>query len=102
MFRKVLPTVIAFATLAASALVAVAHDSWISKGGYRNAAGEWCCGTLDCSSPERIATTGSGWVINGNEFVPYDEAVPSLDGKVWICRRPNGTRRCVFGPPPNS
>jgi len=25
-----------------------AHDSWISRGGLRNAAGEWCCGEGDC------------------------------------------------------
>ena len=25
-----------------------AHDSWISRGGQRNAAGEWCCGEGDC------------------------------------------------------
>ncbi len=79
-----------------------AHDSWINKGGYRNAAGEWCCGETDCSSPEQIAATGTGWIINGNEFVPYDEATPSPDGKVWICRRSDKTRRCVFGPRPNS
>ncbi|MFL4979747.1 MAG: hypothetical protein ACJ8FV_14830, partial [Xanthobacteraceae bacterium] len=24
------------------------HDSWISRGGHRNAAGEWCCGDGDC------------------------------------------------------
>jgi hypothetical protein len=82
--------------------VARSHDSWINTGGYRNAAGEWCCGENDCSSPEQIATTGRGWVVNGNEFVPYDEATPSPDGRVWICRRPDKTRRCVFGPPPNS
>ena len=27
---------------------AFAHDSWISAGGYRNVAGEWCCGLGDC------------------------------------------------------
>jgi len=83
-------------------LVGHAHDSWINKGGYRNAAGEWCCGEYDCESPEQIGSTGLGWVINGVEFVPFNEASPSPDGKVWICRRPDKTRRCVFGPPPNS
>jgi hypothetical protein len=83
-------------------LVGHAHDSWINKGAYRNAAGEWCCGENDCESPEQIASTGLGWVINGVEFVPFNEASPSPDGKVWICRRPDKTRRCVFGPPPNS
>ena len=43
-----------------------------------------------------------GWVIGGKEFVPFEEATPSPDGKMWICRRPDHTRRCVFGPPPGS
>jgi len=81
---------------------AIAHDLWISKGGYRNPAGEWCCGASDCESPEKVSTNGHGWVVNGSEFVPYDEATPSPDGKVWICRRPDKTRRCVFGPPPGT
>jgi hypothetical protein len=79
-----------------------AHESWINRGGYRNSAGEWCCGDNDCESPGQIAVTGKGWVIGGKEFVPFDEATPSPDGKIWICRRPDHTRRCVFGPPPGS
>ncbi len=59
-------------------------------------------GTNDCESPGQIAVTGKGWVIGGKEFVPFDEATPSPDGKIWICRRPDHTRRCVFGPPPGS
>ena len=34
-----------------------AHDSWISRGGLRNAAGEWCCGEGDCFA---IPTRGRG------------------------------------------
>jgi hypothetical protein len=79
-----------------------AHESWINRGGYRNSAGEWCCGDNDCESPGQIAVTGKGWVIDGKEFVPFDESTPSPDGKIWICRRSDHTRRCVFGPPPGS
>jgi hypothetical protein len=80
----------------------LAHDSWINRGGYRNPAGEWCCGDNDCQSTNQIAVTGKGWVVGGTEFVPFEEATPSPDGKVWICRRPDHTRRCVFAPPPGS
>ena len=80
----------------------LAHDSWINRGGYRNPAGEWCCGDYDCQSTDQIAVTGKGWVAGGTEFVPFEEATPSPDGKVWICRRPDHTRRCVFAPPPGS
>jgi len=65
-----------------------AHESWINRGGYRNSAGEWCCGDNDCESPGQIAVTGKGWVIGGKEFVPFDEATPSPDGKIWICPGP--------------
>jgi len=101
-FRRAAWATIVILGVTAIPLVGHAHDSWINKGAYRNAAGEWCCGENDCESPEQIASTGLGWVINGVEFVPFNEASPSTDGKVWICRRPDKTRRCVFGPPTNS
>jgi hypothetical protein len=75
-------------------LAADAHDSWISKGGYRNPAGEWCCGATDCEAHEEIAMTGAGWVVDGTELIPYSEAAPSPDGK---CRA--GVRlRSIFHP----
>lgn len=92
----------AFGGLALCASSAAAHDSWISRGQFKNAVGEWCCGDNDCNAPERISSNGSGWIVDGTEFVPYNEATPSPDGKLWICRRPDKTCRCVFGPPPGS
>ena len=75
-----------------------AHDSWINRGFYRNSAGEFCCGANDCKSYSRTSSTTSGWMIDG-ELVPFDEAmpVPPPDGEVTICRRTDGSRRCVFG-----
>ena len=87
-----------------------AHDSWISRGGHRNAAGEWCCGTGDCFvvPKERVIMTGEGYVIiQGpvagmgpvqHEAIPFSEAQPSPDGEFWRCKRPDGTRRCFFAP----
>jgi hypothetical protein len=34
------------------------------------------------------------------EAVPFSEAQPSPDGEFWRCKRPDGTRRCFFAPPP--
>jgi hypothetical protein len=34
------------------------------------------------------------------ESVPFNEAQPSPDGEFWRCKRPDGTRRCFFAPPP--
>lgn len=79
-----------------------AHDSWINKGGYKNGAGEWCCGDYDCKPYAKAETTAQGWMLDG-EFVPFDEAMPIAppDGQVTVCRRPDGTRRCVFGLKPS-
>lgn len=79
-----------------------AHDSWINRGNYRNSQNEWCCGAYDCKAYSAAASTVKGWVVDG-EFIPYDEALPVAppDGMLTVCRRPDGTRRCVFGLRPN-
>ena len=89
---------------------AFAHDSWISHGGYKNNAGEWCCGDYDCKSLDydKVKSTANGWLVEG-ELVPFDESiringkdVVPPDGKLTICRRPDGSRRCVFGLKPGT
>lgn len=99
----------------------LAHESWISKGNHRNAAGEWCCGDGDCAvmDPKSVAYTSHGYVIDGwgtiypvgkepvreyyHEVVPEGEAMPSPDGAYWRCHRwdKEHSRRCFFAPPPN-
>ena len=82
-----------------------AGEDWIMKGGHRNAAGEWCCGEGDCFVVPLVATVTSpapGYRLPDGEFVPQHEAQPSPDGQFWRCRRPDGSRRCFFAPPPNS
>jgi hypothetical protein len=93
----------------------LAHDSWISRGGLRNAAGEWCCGAGDCAlmDPDTVSLTSGGYSVSGwgtidgsrrrefyQETVPEKEAQPSPDGAYWRCKRPDGSRRCFFAPPP--
>ena len=77
------------------------HDSWISRGGHRNAAGEWCCGDGDCFvvPGESVNITSDGYRLFGLETVPFQEAQPSPDGAYWRCRRNDGSRRCFFAPP---
>jgi hypothetical protein len=97
--------------------LSIAHDSWISRGGLRNAAGEWCCGVGDCAvmDPNAVGYTPAGYSVSGygtiegtrrrefyHEQVPAAEAQPSPDGAFWRCKRPDGTRRCFFAPPPRS
>jgi hypothetical protein len=81
-----------------------AHDSWISQGKFRNAAGEWCCGEGDCFAipSSSVQMTRSGYKLFGIEVVPFSEAQPSPDGVFWRCKRPDGSRRCFFAPPPGS
>jgi hypothetical protein len=105
---------------------ALAHDLWISRGGYKNPAGEWCCGAEDCGlvSPNAVKATSGGYSVVGtvtygeavtgnsfdgptytdsvNEVVPYSRALPSPDGAYWRCKRPDGSPRCFFAPPPGS
>src|SRR5882672_1857530 len=78
-----------------------AHDSWISRGGLRNAAGEWCCGENDCIvvPSEQVTMDGRGYILFGSERIPFNEAQPSPDGAYWRCKRPDGSRRCFFAPP---
>ncbi len=81
---------------------AIAHDSWISRGGLKNAAGEWCCGEGDCFMVEPVRVTSNGYLIMATgELVPEREAQPSPDGKYWRCKRLDGSRRCFFVPPPS-
>ena len=93
--------VLAAACLVLAITKAHAHDSWINKGNYKNKAGEWCCGDYDCKDYTRTQSTAKGWIVEG-ELIPYDDAavidhVAPPDGGVSICRRPDGSRRCVFG-----
>src|SRR5437667_1525291 len=112
MFGSLARLALAFTTLMLVIPDTFAHDSWISRGGHRNAAGEWCCGEGDCFvvPKERVMLTGEGYVIihgplagigpSMYEAVPFTEAQPSPDGEFWRCKRPDGSRRCFFAPPP--
>jgi hypothetical protein len=94
-------------------LPAGAHESWISKGGHRNAAGEWCCGEGDCFivPKEQVSMNAQGYSISRapaigsgpwfREQIPFSEAQPSQDDQFWRCQRPDGVRRCFFAPPPS-
>lgn len=83
--------------------------------GKKNAAGEWCCGEGDCFEipPDQVTLQGNRYVIMRGgiasadplevlETIPESEALPAPDGKFWRCKRPDGSRRCFFAPPPNS
>ncbi len=91
--------VLLFVTAPLAAVTASAHDSWISRGGLRNAAGEWCCGAGDCFTESAVHETRSGYQLSSGEVIPFSEAQPSPDGAFWRCKRPDGSRRCFFAPP---
>ena len=61
------PSVLSFAALA--------HDTWINHGAYRNPAGEWCCGAEDCGvvAPGAVKASAGGYSVRGP--VTYGEAV---------------------------
>jgi hypothetical protein len=96
---------LAFVLVAATLSLASAHGpaDWIQRGGYRNAAGELCCGERDCFeiSGEDVTITGAGYFVHSiRETVPFGEALPSPDGHYWRCQW-GGMRKCFFAPPPS-
>lgn len=108
---------------------ALAHDSWISKGGLSNPfTKKWCCGDNDCGpivfdlidGVRRPIARLEGYEVHGyvlinqdpkkreriDEIVPYREVSPSPDGEYWYCRvmvmKVGPERRCFFAPPNGS
>jgi hypothetical protein len=66
---------IALIWMTAQALVAVAHDFWISRGGHRNTSGQ-------CEPFGPIAVIGRGWLVGRTVFVPFKRGTPSPDAKI--------------------
>ena len=95
---------LAFACLLPIVADTAAHDSWISRGALRNAAGEWCCGDGDCFviPSQSVRLAADGYHLFEVETVPFSETQPSPDGACWRYKRPDGSRRCFFAPPPNT
>lgn len=96
---------LALAALMATATfsLAGAHGpaEWIERGGYKNAAGELCCGERDCLelADTDVTVTAGGYLVKSiRETVPFGEALPSPDGHYWRCQWA-GTRKCFFAPP---
>jgi hypothetical protein len=84
---------------------AIAHDSWINRNQARSPiSGEQCCGEHDCFviPADHVKMNGIGYdlLFTPVETVPFRETLPSQDGQYWRCKRPDGSRRCFFAPPP--
>jgi hypothetical protein len=66
--------------------------------------GSHCCGIHDCAelSSQDVEEKPTGYYIKAlNELVPFREVQTSRDGQYWRCKRPDGSRRCFFAPPPS-
>jgi len=77
------------------------HD-WIRQRGHLSADGEPCCGKEDCTplSPEQVKQTAGGYSLpEFGHVVPYPQALPSEDGKFWLCMTSITRIRCFFAPP---
>jgi len=97
-----------FAAIAAAAMLSLARAhgpaEWIQTGGYRNAAGELCCGERDCFELAEgdVSVISVGYFVRSlEEIVPFSEAQPSPDGRFWRCQW-GGSRKCFFAPPPST
>jgi hypothetical protein len=74
---------------------------WINQGGFKNAAGELCCGERDCVvvHAQHVTLPEPGYrVFETGELVPERDAQPSPDGQFWRCQW-GGVRKCFFAPP---
>ena len=98
-------TRLTLATIAMTAMLSLASAhgpaEWIQRGGYKNAAGELCCGDRDCFelSSSDVSVTPAGYFVHSTrETVPFNEALPSPDGHYWRCQW-GGARKCFFAPP---
>ena len=111
---------------------AAAHDIWIGRGAYRDpVSNAWCCGKEDCGvieDPLHAVHTlkraywidgvvQRGMIATGNvndgpvkrtrvkASIPYNRALPSPDGKYWMClvyEDGQPIPRCFFAPPSGS
>jgi hypothetical protein len=88
------------------AVPAFAHGSaeWIMRSEHSH-----CCGERDCAAmPDgSVKITQGGYFIPArNETIPYNKALPSVDGQYWLCVElyaddkywPDGPTRCFFAP----
>jgi hypothetical protein len=100
----------AFLVLMLWQALAHAHDTgpgaWISNGHFTSPIdGSHCCGPADCvlvSSEEVSERAGGYYLKTFDEVVPFPEVQASRDGRFWRCKRPDGSRRCFFAPPPST
>src|SRR3974377_1732900 len=60
----------------------LAHDVWINRGTYKNAAGEWCCGALGCGvvSPSAVKAGIGGYSLRGAVTYGKDVTGNEADG----------------------
>ena len=119
--RRVAPAV---AILLALTWPTLSHDqwgnpNWIANGHFLSPIdGSHCCGLSDCAviDQENVQEIAGGLWVRGvvtygsgagaisqalNELVPRAEIQVSRDGHYWRCKRPDGSRRCFFAPPPS-
>lgn len=99
--RPVLAGLTVLAALSLSLAHAHGPAEWIQRGGYKNAAGELCCGERDCFelADADVKVTPAGYlVISTKEVIPFSEATPSPTGTYWRCAW-GGVRKCFFAPP---
>ncbi|MGE0062073.1 MAG: hypothetical protein AB7T86_08340 [Xanthobacteraceae bacterium] len=101
MVRMLVRTLLVSVPLLLATGATLAHDSWINRGGFKNTAGEWCCGEGDCFvvPGKNVSIAKGGYTLFGTEVIPFNQALPSPDGAYWRCKRPDGSPRCFFAPP---
>lgn len=90
---------LALKLLLAALLSAAEPHQWIVDGGFRNAAGQTCCGKQHCKvvreGQVRYSATGADVIHDDgtSSWVGKPYIRPSQDGQYWYC-----TMGCLFIP----
>jgi hypothetical protein len=84
--------------------IAWAHGDakWIGDGGYKNGAGELCCGERDCHPilPQAVRMIGGEYHVTlgaATYVLTEREAQDSIDERYWVCIW-GGAVKCFFRP----
>jgi hypothetical protein len=77
---------------------------WIQDENWKNAVGELCCGERDCHqlAEDDVEVRRDGYFVRSlNVVIPHGQALPSINGRFWVCIW-GGEVKCFFAGPMGS
>lgn len=104
--RRLAIVLLALILLATAVRHSKAHGDgqWIADENWKNSVGELCCGERDCRqlADDDVEVKRNGYFVRSlGVTVPHEKALPSINGKFWICVW-GGEVKCFFAGPMGS